>query len=90
MNEEYIISFYSVFYNKIRYYKNIINYGFLLQQKLLNSTEYIEEAFVYTNYEVIFTDMNIIKLKFGFNDNEIRLEDITKYTKYNRFEIIDI
>ena len=94
MNNKYVISFFSIFHNKFRYYKGILSeehYSFGSSQKLLNSTGNIKEAIIYTNNkEKAIEDMIKIKIKFNFNTNEIRVEDISEYTPYTRWEIMDI
>ena len=89
MSSKFVIMFYSPVINKQVYFKEIIE-NRIPSEDLLNYTEDINKAVIFKKKEDAIIVASRIKLYFNHTDKTITIKDITKYTKYNRFEIMDI
>ncbi len=90
MDEKYIIKIYSPALNMgWVYYQSIIGYN-VPSEDLLNYTEDINKATTFKDKDTAIKQKDYIKTYFNHTDETIIIKDITKYTKYTRFEIMDI
>ena len=87
MKNKYIIKFFSTIEHKYVYYVGTI-FRDVPSDDWLNYTRNINKAVVFTDYKEVVKIKDILKIKF--NKKEMVVEDISEYTKYNRFEIMDI
>ena len=89
MNKEYIISFYSSIFDKWIYYQSIGRN--VPSEDILNYTEDINKATTFKDKNTAIKMKDYIKTSFiNHTDKTVVIKDISKYTKYNRFEIMDI